>query len=560
MNKAVCLLIALAGLATPAWSQVCDLELLDTVSAPGTLTRPVVVAGTAYVASGSAGITSFDIGNPDQLSVLSSTSTQGSARDLAYDYFGNLLVVADGTSGIATYALQNDGPPSHLATTSVGENAIFVAGGGGDFLAGSDAGTLFLIALDGDDVPFVEGQISLPGEVVDAVEHSRTAYCALGSANALAVVDTTHRDAPSLVGVTNLSGPVTSVARMGGRILAGVGGTGLVVFEDQDGHLEEVGSVGLPSPPTHIVIWNERLFMAGPELGLVEADPSLGTDIIILSALELQGSQALALVGDNVFVGRGDSGFSSVDTSDCSNSDGSLTTWFIPAGARAEGASNSFWLTDVAIANFSGGVATANVAYLAKNQDNSQPINVSMALGSGEQVFLGDVFQSLFDLGSANGGLRVATSHPDVKVTSRTYNAAGAEGTYGQFIPARRVVNAVTTDNSGALIQLQQNDDFRTNIGLVNLAEGPVEVEIHLYNGDGTMLGVVARQLGPFEMKQVDRTFQSVTSQPVDSGYAVVKMLTTGGEVHAYASVVDNGSNDPVYVAAQPLSDTSPFM
>jgi hypothetical protein len=46
----------------------------------------------------------------------------------------------------------------------------------------------------------------------------------------------------------------------------------------------------------------------------------------------------------------------------------------------------------------------------------------------------------------------------------------------------------------------------------------------------------------------------------VDSGYAVVKMLTTGGEVHAYASVVDNGSNDPVYIAAQPLSDTSPFM
>ena len=31
-------------------------------------------------------------------------------------------------------------------------------------------------------------------------------------------------------------------------------------------------------------------------------------------------------------------------------------------------------------------------------------------------------------------------------------------------------------------------------------------------------------------------------------------------DTHAYASVVDNGSNDPVYIAAQPLSDTSPFM
>ncbi len=560
MKKAVCLLIVLTGLANPAWSQVCDLELLDTASAPGTLTRPVVVGTNAHVAAGNAGITSVDIDNPEQLSFVGSTPTQGSARDMAYEYFGNLLVVADGVAGVGTYAIGDDGLPSHIGTTSLGENAIFIAGGGGDFLVGSDVGSLFLIALDGSDIPEVEGQISLPGEVVDAVEHSRTVYCALGNANALAVVDTTHRDAPSLVGVTNLSGPVTSVTRLGNTIVAGVGGTGLVVFETEGGNLEEVGTLGLPFPPTDLVTWNERLFMAGPQLGLVEADPSLGTDIIILSVLELQGSQALALVGERVFVGRGDNGFSSVDASDCSNSDGSLTTWFIPAGARAEGAAGSFWLSDVAIANFSGGVATANLAYLPKNQDNSNPINVSLALGSGEQVFLGDVFQSLFGLGSANGGLRVAASHPDVKVTSRTYNAAGAEGTYGQFIPARRAVDAVTTDNSGALIQLQQNDDFRTNIGLVNLAEEPVEVEIHLYNGDGTLFGVVARQLGPFEMKQIDRIFQNVTGQPVDTGYAVVKMLTADGEVHAYASVVDNGSNDPVYIAAQPLSETSPFM
>ncbi len=560
MNKAKSLLILLAAIATPAWSQVCDLELLDTISTPGSLTRPVVVGGTAYVAADSAGIVRVDIGNPDQLSSLGSTSTQGFARDVAYEYFGNLLVVADGEAGVGTYALSGDDPPSHIATTSLDENAISIAGGGGDFLVGGDGGTLFLVALDGNDIPMVEGQIDLSGEVVDAVEHSRIAYCALGSANALAMVDTTHRDAPTLITVINLSGPVTSVARLGGRIIAGVGGTGLMVFENVNGRFEEVGTVGLPAPPTDLVTWNERLFMAGPQLGLVEADPTLGTDIIVLSTLELQGSQALALVGDSVFVGRGSTGFSAVDASDCSNSDGSLTTWFIPAGARAQGASGSFWLTDLAIANFSAGVATANVAYLAKNQDNSNPLNVSLALGSGEQVFLGDLFQRLFGLSSANGGLRVAASHPDVKITSRTYNAAGAEGTYGQFIPARRTVGAVTTDNSGALIQLQHNNDFRTNMGMVNLGEEPVETEIHLYDGNGTKFGVVARQLGPYEMKQIDRIFEDVTSQTVDAGYAVVKVLTTGGEVHAYASVVDNGSNDPVYIAAQPLSDTSPFM
>ena len=56
---------------------------------------------------------------------------------------------------------------------------------------------------------------------------------------------------------------------------------------------------------------------------------------------------------------------------------------------------------------------------------------------------------SLFGLESANGGLRITTSHPDVKVTSRTYNLLGegnaggyaAGATFGQFLgPAEDII------------------------------------------------------------------------------------------------------------------------
>jgi len=60
-------------------------------------------------------------------------------------------------------------------------------------------------------------------------------------------------------------------------------------------------------------------------------------------------------------------------------------------------------------------------------------------------------------------------------------------------------------------------------------------------------------------MTQYDRIYNRVNAGVVDSGFAVVKVLTTGGEVLAYASVVDNGSNDPIFIPAQRLSDTSPF-
>ena len=553
------LTVLLALAAAVAAAQVCDLEELATISTPGSPTHPLVIGSTAYVAAGSAGLLRIAVADPVNLELLDATPTQGQALDIAYEYFGNQLVVAEGVSGIGSYDVQENGPPVHLGTTDLGGTIVSLSGSAGDYVAGSNEGTLYLVTLGADDLPAVESQLELSGQVVDVLESSRRVYCALGGANAVAVVDVLDRSAPSLVAVYNLPGAARSLVRTGDLLLVGVDGVGLVVFQIRDTGLVQTDTVTLAAAPTDLVVWNERLFMAGPQLGLAEADPSLGTDIVPLAHLQLSGSTALALIGNNVFVGRGAAGFSSVDASDCSNPDSSVTSLYIPAGARAAGTAGSYWLTDIAVTNFSNGVATTNLAYLAKNQDNSNPLNASLALAMGEQILIGDVFSSLLGLDAANGALRVSTSHPDVKVTSRTYNAAGQEGTYGQFIPAQREELALTPDGAGALNQLQENENFRTNIGMVNLGDMPVSVEVHLYHASGSRYGIVSRTLQPFEMTQYDRIYNRVNAGVVDSGFAVVKVLTTGGEVLAYASVVDNGSNDPIFIPAQRLSDTSPF-
>jgi hypothetical protein len=545
--------------AAIATGQVCELEELATISTPGTPTRSLVIGSTAYVAAGSAGLLRIDVADPEAIDLLDATATPGPAVDIAYEYFGNQLVVAEGVAGIGAYTVPGSGPPVHLGTTNIGGTVVSLSGSAGDYVAGSQQGTLYLVTLGDDDLPVVEGELALSGQVVDVLEHSRRAYCALGTANAVAVVDVLNRSAPTLVAAYNLPGAARSLARTGDLLLVGVEGTGLVVFQIRDTGLVQTDTVSLAGVPTEIVVWNERVFMVGPQLGLAEADPSLGTDIVPLARLELPGSAGLALIGSAVLVGRGSSGFTSADASACSNPDSSVTDFVIPAGARAPGSAGSFWLTDVALTNFSNGVATANLAYLAKNQDNSHPRNASLALGQGEQVLIGDVFFTLLGLDSANGGIRVSTSHPDVKITSRTYNAAGEEGTYGQFIGAQQVEAALTPNGAGGLNQLQENEGFRTNIGVVNLGEQPVDVEIHLYHASGSRYGIVARTLLPYEMTQYDRIFNRVNAGVVDSGFAVVKVLTTGGEALAYASVVDNGSNDPIYIPAQRLSDTSPF-
>ena len=196
--------------------------------------------------------------------------------------------------------------------------------------------------------------------------------------------------------------------------------------------------------------------------------------------------------------------------------------------------------------NYSSGVATVNQAYLAKNQNNSYPLNASLALGMGEQVLIGDTFFNLLGLDSANGGILVKTSHPDVKVTSRTYNAAGQEGTYGQFIPAQREDSAVMLDTAGGLNQLQENDDFRTNIGMVNLGTSPCSVSVQLVAPNGSFIGSLRTlTAGGRRWIQEDDIFTKAGAGNRDAAYARVEVATLTCQAWAYASVIDQATGDP---------------
>ena len=87
------LLAALIG--APAWGQFCNLDELDTVTTSGALGPMIVFGSTAYVAAGSTGITWFNVLDPEALEELGSLASQGQVFDMAFDYYGRLLVTAD---------------------------------------------------------------------------------------------------------------------------------------------------------------------------------------------------------------------------------------------------------------------------------------------------------------------------------------------------------------------------------------------------------------------------------------------------------------------------------
>ena len=92
---------------------------------------------------------------------------------------------------------------------------------------------------------------------------------------------------------------------------------------------------------------------------------------------------------------------------------------------------------------------------------------------------------------------------------------------------------------------------FRTNLGLVNASAVETTVTAELFRADGTRLGELSVTLRPFESVQRTEIFREVTADAVADGYVAVKTTTYGAAFFAYASVVDNRSNDPVYMPAR---------
>ena len=221
----------------------------------------------------------------------------------------------------------------------------------------------------------------------------------------------------------------------------------------------------------------------------------------------------------------------------------------IVAGGNTLGVGNIRWLTDMDIANLGDRPADVFLELLRSNVANQPDSAVRLSLEPWSSVRVVDVFGDLFGY-EGTGAVRVLASHDDVVIASRTFYDA-PDGSFGQGIPAMDQGALVRFGGAGRLVELSDsgNDDegFRTNLGMLSAVNVPIEVHVELYRSDGSLLRAIDVTLQPHEQRQLNRVFTEAT----DVGFAVVSTSTPGGAFWSYASVVSNPTDDPTFVAAQ---------
>ncbi|RLE20353.1 MAG: hypothetical protein DRJ65_18410, partial [Acidobacteria bacterium] len=244
-----------------------------------------------------------------------------------------------------------------------------------------------------------------------------------------------------------------------------------------------------------------------------------------------------ASTGDPTFVSETSTGTSGSDL-------------WVAASAHADGVGQSVWRTDLWLSNTTESEVTATIDLLEKGQANTVPASSDIAIPAGENLLLGDVLDTAFQF-NGTAALRIALDG-EATVTSRTFNQA-ADGTFGQFIPGMAEEASVGQGETAILIQLRNNEQFRTNIGFVNMGSETVSVHAEYFSSDGTLLNAKDYFIKSFSY------FQDGSALPegseVEGAFAHLTTSTAGGRFLAYASVVDNGSDDPVFMPAQVLAE-----
>jgi hypothetical protein len=215
----------------------------------------------------------------------------------------------------------------------------------------------------------------------------------------------------------------------------------------------------------------------------------------------------------------------------------------IPVVARSQGAYGTHWQSDLWLFNDAVSAKILDLTY--RTADSSY--RASLAMEPRHIMEIGDILSRLFPAAGEGAGSLHFTGASEVLIVSRTYNQSGS-GTYGQFIPAGGPERLLLPGKMGWLLQLQCNDDYRTNVGFSEYSGQDADIEIDLFSTEGTLLARGNFTVPANRNMQISDIFSALG---VPCGYpaAYARIVNiSGGSIYPYASVVDNRTGDATFI------------
>lgn len=215
----------------------------------------------------------------------------------------------------------------------------------------------------------------------------------------------------------------------------------------------------------------------------------------------------------------------------------------ISAAAQTNGLGGTSWRTELTLFNAGLEGATVTMRFLPGLAEKT------MVLAPRQSVTYANTLLEAFGLATGAGAVTIdatsAASSAQLRVTSRTFTS-GATGTYGQSVPD---VQSGQLGKTLYITGIQSNSGFRTNVGLVNRADAALAATLTLHSRTGSTIATKNATLpaSSFQQSALWALFPEV--QGASHDVLTMRIATNIADaVSAYASVVDNITQDPIYI------------
>ncbi|MCD4749780.1 MAG: PKD domain-containing protein [Thermoanaerobaculales bacterium] len=511
----------------------------------------VEVSGTtAYIADRGAGMVIVDVSDPANPSELGTLSTPSAANDLAVA--GGYAYVATPSDGLRVVDVSNPAQPVEVGSVTEASINFGVAVAGDYAFVGANYSGLRVIDISDPNNPVDIAGVHTSGGGSDVAVFGELVAVEHGLAGVL-LVDVSDPAYPAVVGSWNTPGESIRLSFADGRLLSADREAGVTIFDVSD---------CMTAAPVADFTWSPTQPRSGEVVQFTDVSSGLPTS---WSWDFDDGATSIAQHPTHVWAEAGT--FSVALT--VSNPQGSddvshsvtvkpaavvppisnpgAHVYVVPATAKAPGAAGTSWVSDLVVHNPGATTATVNLYFMEAELDNSGAGGEQIEVPAGRSTKLADAVQGIFGHSQASGAILIG-SDQQLVISSRTYNNA-AKGTFGQYIAGYPIADAVSGTETVALIQLTNTERYRTNLGFANPSAAELHITVSLRDHNGAGFGERSYTIEPFGYFQEHDIIGDVSAVDVADAVAAVSSSDAAAVYFCYASVVDNKSGDPIYVA-----------
>jgi photosystem II stability/assembly factor-like uncharacterized protein len=219
----------------------------------------------------------------------------------------------------------------------------------------------------------------------------------------------------------------------------------------------------------------------------------------------------------------------------------------LPVATRASGIGGSDWRTDLDVANLAPESRTLSLSFVPA-ENVSAAIRRELLLAPGESQRMADLVGDFFGT-TGTGSIWIETApigQGGIAAGARIFTQGSDGASYGQFVVARSASEGARPGETHLLPGLVQNDRFRSNAGFANAGGDVAEVEWQILDASGNRAASGSLAVPPYSLAV--RNGLALGLAPFPEGR--LELTPRSGNVLAWLSVVDNGTNDPVLVPA----------